>query len=132
MASEEYVTKDSGQRQEYATGMKRDSNAGKPRFDLLFVRGMPYDEQLLTRYAQLRARGAQKYCESMMVVNCELAETEEELYRFRDSAIRHFMQWFNGETDEDHASATLFNIHMYEMVLWKLSKSGKPNPLKPK
>ena len=30
-----FETKDSGQRQEYKSGMKRDLQDGKPRFDLL-------------------------------------------------------------------------------------------------
>jgi hypothetical protein len=29
-----------------------------------------------------------------------------------------------GEEDEDHASATLFNIHMAEMVEWKLRQKA--------
>ena len=114
--TKEYITKDSGERQEYSTGMKRDLEKGKPRFDLLFVEGMPYKEQLLTQYALLRERGARKYDAR----NCEKACTEEELRRFKSSASRHFAQWMCDEDDEAHGPAVLFNLQMAEMVKWKL------------
>ena len=117
-----FKTKDSGERKEFATGMKRDTEEGKPRMDLCYVKCMPYKEQLLYRYGQLRARGAEKYCESYDDINCEKAETEEELARYLSSASRHFTQWMCSEDDEDHASATLFNIQMAEMVKWKLKQ----------
>lgn len=118
--SKEFVTKDSGKRKEFTSGMKRDTEEGKPRMDLCFVRCMPYKEQLLYRYGMLRARGAEKYCETYEDINCEKAETYEEYLRYKSSAMRHFSQWMCGETDEDHAVAVLFNIQMAEMVKWKL------------
>jgi hypothetical protein len=42
--------------------------------------------------------------------------------RFRASAMRHFMQWFHGEMDEDHAAAVFFNLLAYESTKWKMSK----------
>ena len=42
------------------------------------------------------------------------ADTEEEMARFKASAFRHFMQWQEGDTDEDHAAATIFNMNGYE------------------
>jgi hypothetical protein len=102
----EFETKDSGKRVEFETGMQRDTNEGKPRFDLIMPLDLPYKEQLLTRWANLMARGAQKYSSR----NWEKAETKEELDRYMDSAARHFMQWMCGETDEDHCSAVMFNI----------------------
>lgn len=111
-----YVTKDSGKRQEFSTGMKRDVQEGKPRYDLL-------DRPMLKRWADLMARGAVKYGEE----NWRKAETEEELKRFQSSALRHMFQWLNGDTDEDHASAILFNVAGAEMVLSKLkAKHGLP------
>jgi hypothetical protein len=93
----EYITKDSGKRQKFSTGMQRDVQEDKPRFDLILPSYIPYKEQLLTRWANLMNRGAQKYDDR----NWEKAETEEELNRFKASAFRHFMQWFKGESDED-------------------------------
>ena len=111
-----FETKDSGARQEYASGMRRDIQEGKPRFDLLFVPGMPYNEQPLTRWAALLERGATKYGEE----NWTLADSDEELKRFRASAARHFSQWMAGETDEDHMSATFFNMAAVAYMEWKL------------
>jgi hypothetical protein len=129
-----YTTKDSGQRKEFKTGMIRDAEGGKPRFELLILKDLPYEEQMLTRFAGLLARGAEKY-ESR---NFEKAETEEELSRFKESAFRHFMQWVCDEDDEDHASAVWFNIMGAEMVKWKMkNKKTKellekyPEPVEP-
>lgn len=112
----DYTTKDSGQREEYDSGMVRDTNDGKARFDLIVPEGVPYKEQMLTRFAELMARGAQKYGDR----NWEKAAGETELNRFKESAFRHFMQWMTGETDEDHASAVLFNVTCYETVKYKI------------
>lgn len=111
-----FETKDSGERQDYVSGMQRDIQSGKPRFDLLLVDGLPYEEQFLTRFASLLARGADKYGER----NWQLANSTEELDRFRASALRHMTQWATGERDEDHAVAVAFNLMAYEYVAWKL------------
>lgn len=110
-----FITKDSGKREEYDSGMRRDTQEGKPRFDLLLVPNLPYEEQFLTRIARLLERGAVKYGER----NWELAEGPEEEARFRSSALRHMMQWACGEVDEDHAAATAFNLMAAEYVKWK-------------
>lgn len=52
--------------------------------------------------------------------NWELANSEEELNRFKASAFRHFIQWFQGNDDEDHASAILFNVNAAEYLKDKL------------
>jgi hypothetical protein len=117
VALSEYVTKDSGQRQDYASGMRRDIQDGKPRFDLMLVDGLPFEEQFLTRFAALLERGAVKYGER----NWQKANSEEELLRFRASAVRHLMQWACGEQDEDHAAAVAFNLMAYEYTKWKLA-----------
>jgi hypothetical protein len=116
----EYTTKDSGKRQEYSTGMVRDVNTGKPRFDLIIVEGVPYEAQALTRLAGLYQRGAEKYNPR----NHEKAQTQEELDRFKDSAFRHFMQWFCGETDEDHMAGTVWNLFAYEMTKWRIDNNA--------
>lgn len=107
-----YETKDSGKRSEYSTGMVRDTQEGKPRFDLLFPKNMLYEDQMITRFAALMARGAEKYTER----NWEKARTDEELQRYYSSAMRHLVQWMTGEEDEDHAAAVMFNIMAGEYV----------------
>lgn len=108
----EFTTKDSGERVEFESGMRRDTANGKPRFDLLVPDDVPYQDQFLTRLAGLMARGSEKYGDR----NWELASSDEEMRRFKSSAYRHFMQWFTGETDEDHAAATVFNLLAHETI----------------
>lgn len=95
--------------------MRRDTQEGKARFDLCHPEGLPYAEQPLTRFAMLMGRGLEKYGER----NWELADSLEELNRFRASALRHCEQWYNGETDEDHMAATMFNLMAAETVKYK-------------
>lgn len=108
-----YHINDSGERMEFSTGMVRDS-ADKIRYDLIY---MP----MLKRWADHMTKGAKKYKPR----NWELASTPAELDRFLSSAFRHFVQWFNGEEDEDHASACWFNICGAEMVKEKLGPEWK-------
>jgi hypothetical protein len=114
----DYETKDSGERAEFDGGMVRDTNKGKARFDLCMPEGVPYKEQLLTRFADLMARGAEKYTAR----NWEKATAGPELARFKESMLRHAFQWYCGETDEDHAAAVLFNIMAYEATAYKLRR----------
>jgi len=111
-----YVTKDSGEREEYTTGMVRDTQAGKARFSLLVPKGVPYEAQFLTRVAELMTRGIEKYGNR----NWEKAHTQEELDRFEDSADRHLKQWQCRNVDEDHAAAVVFNLLAAETVRWKM------------
>jgi len=114
-----YTTKDSGKRQEYKSGMVRDLQEGKPRFDLIIPEKQNYNETLLFRWAMLLERGIAKYGYR----NWEKADSEEEFIRFKQSAFRHFIQWFSGEEDgEDHAAAVLFNINAAEYVLGRIKK----------
>jgi dATP/dGTP diphosphohydrolase len=107
----DFVTKDSGERQEFSTGMVRDTQNDKPRYDLV-------DWPMIKRWADLMQRGAVKYGEH----NWKKASTATELSRFQASALRHMVQWFNGDIDEDHAAACYFNIAGAEMVKEKLKK----------
>lgn len=122
----DFVVKDSGKRQSYGSGMVRDLQEGKARFDLLIPQvGMPYDDQFLTRCATLMTRGAEKYG----FRNWEKADSEEELNRFRASAQRHLMQYVMGETDEDHAAAVVFNLLAAETTRWKIHQVPRPRLL---
>jgi hypothetical protein len=111
--AEEYVTHDSGERIDYPSGMRRDTTKGKLRFDLIPL-------FMLKRVAGLYTRGAEKYGDN----NWQLANSEEELTRFKASAFRHFVQWLDGERDEDHGAAVFFNIAAAEHVRDKL-EDGK-------
>lgn len=115
-----FVTRDSGERQEFETGMVRDNGGDKIRFDLTIPPGIPYEHQMLTRFAELLTRGAEKYGAH----NWTKAKTQEELDRFKESAIRHFMQWYlDSDQDEDHATAIWFNTMGAEYVKWRMKNS---------
>lgn len=114
-----FETKDSGQRAQFESGMQRDTEEGKARFDLLFPLDVPYREQFLTRVAELMARGAVKYEDR----NWEKADSEAEIARAKSSAARHFSQWLTGETDEDHAAAVVFNLMVVETTRWKIEQA---------
>lgn len=115
-----YETKDSGAREEFDSGMVRDTEKGKARFDLILPLGVPYSEQMLTRFAELMARGADKYGDR----NWERARGEEELRRYHSSALRHLQQWVAGETDEDHAAAVMFNVLAGETVKYRMTEAA--------
>jgi hypothetical protein len=101
-----FVTKDSGERLKFESGMQRDVETGKKDYSLVAAGPM------FERWAGLLTRGAIKYERN----NWMKARGNAEEERFIRSAFRHFIQWFNGETDEDHAAAVFFNINGAEYV----------------
>ena len=102
----EFEIKDSGARQSFSGGMVRDITEGKTDFSLVL------DGPMFDRWAIHLTKGAVKYAKR----NWMLAEGAIEQERFKESALRHFLQWYRGETDEDHAAAVFFNINGYEYV----------------
>lgn len=112
-----FITKDSGKRAEFESGMVRDTAEGKPRYDLLLPEDESREESMLYRFAMLMARGAEKYGDN----NWQKANSSEELQRMKSSAMRHFMQWMAGEEDEDHAAAVFANIMFFEHTKRKLT-----------
>lgn len=94
-AKKKFITKDSGARQDFPTGMVRDTQDGKPRFDLIPVEG-------LRRLADLYARGAEKYDDD----NWKKGQPYSRAYA---SLFRHLIQWREGDKDEDHLAAVAWN-----------------------
>lgn len=108
-----YQTRDSGDRTLYDSGMIRDRNDDKTRYDLL----IPLDGVcMLDRWAELLTRGAEKY----EARNWELANSQRELDEFIASGWRHWRKWIAGDQTEDHAAAVFFNIQGAEYVKGKL------------
>lgn len=124
--NKDYITKDSGERLNFASGMQRDIEENKPRFDLLMALDDSYENCLLTRWAKLLDRGARKYSER----NWEQANSIDEFKRFKSSAFRHFMQLIMGETDEDHFAAVLFNLNGMVYLMNKLEIDSLGNKIK--
>lgn len=103
--------KDSGERVTYASGSMRDPSTGKIKWSRITFGPM------MRRWAQHLTTAEGKYPDPKPgLPNFMLIETEEELIRYKESAFRHFMSWFNDETDEDHASAVFFNINGVEII----------------
>lgn len=112
----EFVVRDSGERRVAASGMVRDIDAGKTNVALI------YDGPMFWRWASHLTKGAIKYVKR----NWMKGEGQEELERFKESAARHFAQWYRGDVDEDHAAAVFFNINGAEYVKEK-EKNGTGN-----
>lgn len=112
-----FTIKDSGERQEFAGGMVRDTTEGKINF--LSVRFGP----MYRRWADHLTKGRKKYADPRPgVPNWTLAEGLEEYIRAKESAARHFEAWLAGERDEDHAAGVFFNINLAEYVLERLDE----------
>ena len=112
--SSEFVIKDSGERASFSGGMVRDVATDKIDYSLIT------DGPMFKRWAQHLTTGALKYSKR----NWMKAEGQEEYDRFKESAFRHFMQWYFDEIDEDHASAVYFNINGAEFSRDKMKKAG--------
>lgn len=110
----EFAVKDSGERMEFDSGMVRDTEEGKTDYSLVL------DGPMFKRWAEHLTKGAVKYAPR----NWMKATGSEEEKRFKRSALRHFLQWYWGDRDEDHASATFFNINGAEYVREQLAKRG--------
>lgn len=111
----DFVIKDSGKRDTFDGGMVRDTTEGKINWALTA------DGPMLRRWAIHLTEGAKKYAKR----NWMLARGQEEYDRAKESAYRHFSQWFADERDEDHAAAVIFNINETEYILSKQNKSSK-------
>jgi len=121
--TKDFIVKDSGERLDFDSGMRRDVQKNKPRFDLINPKILPYEETTLYRWAMLLMRGAEKYGYR----NWEKANSIEEFERFKASAERHFRQFMDGETDEDHLSSVFFNLNAIVYLMWKIKIDVKGN-----
>ena len=106
-----FVIKDSGERVKFESGMVRDIGIAKARFFRVLAGPM------LRRWAEHLHKGHIKYPDvSIGVANWTLAQGEEELQRFKESAFDHMIEWLEGKVDEDHGSAIFFNVNGAEFV----------------
>lgn len=90
-----FTLHDSGKREEFATGAKRDTAEGKPDFTY-------FDYYVLSRWAAHYERGAKKYTRNNWKKGIPSS-------RYMQSLLRHAYQYLAGEREEDHLSAILFN-----------------------
>lgn len=92
----EGIIKDSGDRTVFSTGAVRDMHEGKGRCDLL-------PACVLLRLARHYENGARKYGDRnwQKGIPC---------HSFADSAMRHLLKYMDGQTDEDHLIAAIWNL----------------------
>lgn len=109
------VVKDSGKRQEFETGSKRDTRDGKGRFDLL-----PY--QSVFEIARIFEEGAKKYGDRNW-------EKGQPLSRYIDSAMRHGFKVIGGWKDENHAAMSAWNWIAFIETRDKIAKGKLPKEL---
>lgn len=88
--------KDSGERQEFETGSRRDTQKGKGRFDLL-----PW--LIMRRFARHYENGAEKYGDNNYLKG-------QPTSRYISSAVSHIVSYMVGRRDEDHLIAAMWNI----------------------
>lgn len=91
--------KDSGRREEFDTGSRRDTREGKGRYDLI-------SPIFLERLAIHLENGARKYGERNW-------EKGQPLMRYLDSSMRHIQKYMKGHRDEDHLSAAAWNLQAF-------------------
>lgn len=93
---QEPAIQDSGDRTEFASGAVRDMHGGKGRCDLLPMCA-------LLRLARHYENGCKKYGDR----NWEKGIPG---HSFADSAMRHLMKYMDGQDDEDHLIAAVWNL----------------------
>ena len=108
----QFVVKDSGKREQFESGMVRDTTEGKVDYTLVL------DGPMFTRWAEHLTKGAVKYKKR----NWMQANGQAEYDRFRESAMRHFVSYLDGLTDEDHAAGVFFNINGMEFVKYRMNE----------
>ena len=96
MTEDKFILKDSGQREEFDSGMVRDTQKGKGRFDLI----SPF---ALLRLARIYEKGSEKYDDRNW-------EKGAKFGRFLSSALRHIFQYMMGYKDEDHLAQAAWNL----------------------
>lgn len=107
--------KDSGKREEFETGSRRDTREGKGRYDL--IAQIP-----LKRLAQHYENGAKKYGDRNW-------EKGQPVMRYLDSASRHLHNILMGDKTEDHESAVSWNIFAYVQTLELIKQNKLPKEL---
>ena len=99
--------KDSGAREQFATGAVRDTQDGKPRPDRALF-WLPLEA--LDRVAIHYENGARKYERDNWRRGIPAS-------RCLASAFRHLLQWMMGDRSEDHLSAVVFNV--FCIITWE-------------
>lgn len=99
----------------FSTGSRRDSREGKGRYDLI-----PWS--VISRLSKRFESGAVLYGDRNW-------EKGQPLGRYLDSALRHLFQFLEGETNEDHGIASIWNLIALMATLQKIEEGDLPESL---
>ena len=109
------AVRDSGKRQDFVTGSKRDTQDGKGRFVL--IPSIP-----MRRLAKHYENGSAKYGDRNW-------EKGQPLSRYLDSCERHLQAVKDGLDDEDHQSAVSWNMFAFMYTLEMIRAGLLPKEL---
>lgn len=133
------MIKDSGERTEFETGAVRDMRAGKGRCDLmpLSVVAEVMDDDIIRDIARFQKtndhldlwdallhfadRHKWSLCDMMLETSIHFEEGAKKYGEnnwqkgiptkcYIDSAVRHYLKWLRGDTDEPHDRAFVWNL----------------------
>lgn len=111
----EFNVKDHGVREEMKTGSVRDTQQGKPRYDLV-------PATCLTKLALHYGAGSEKYGDRNW-------EKGQPITRYMSSAERHFQYFKMGFTDENHLMACVWNLFCIDWTLDQIAAGKLPKEL---
>lgn len=100
----------------FATGSRRDNPSGKPRYDLI-------PTGWLDSLAERLEYGAVRYGEN----NWKLGQPVPRLIA---SAMRHLIQFRDGDTSENHAGAVAWNVLCAQWTLAEIEAGRLPEALR--
>lgn len=106
----------------YSGGGVRDVTEGKPRIDLMWPLGVPFEAQMLTRVGLWLERGMRKYAER----NWERFHTQDALNHAKASLSRHHGMYMSGDESEDHLAAIITNALFAGTIAWKIANGWTP------
>lgn len=110
-----YKIKDTGERKEFNTGAVRDTQVEKGRFDLLPPR-------TIIALAVHYEKGCKKYGERNWEKGIPISS-------FISSSLRHTIQFLDGQSDENHLIAALWNLACAYETLLRIQKGALPEEL---
>lgn len=110
-----FAVKDHGVREEMKTGSRRDTQKGKPRYDLV-------PASVVTKLALHYAAGSEKYGDFNW-------QKGQPITRYMSSAERHFQYFKMGLTDENHLIACIWNLFAIDWTLDAIADGRLPREL---
>ena len=110
-----FAVKDHGVREEMKTGSRRDTQKGKPRYDLV-------PASVVTKLALHYSAGAEKYGPFNW-------QKGQPITRYMSSAERHFQYFKMGLTDENHLIACIWNLFAIDWTLDAIADGRLPKEL---